>query len=78
MVTYNPKLAQKQVFEIKRQVEKARGLRASEAKRSEYGDCAKYVSFVTADKKGSQTNGKIKVVMNENKINEALKLAGST
>ncbi|MCC8074129.1 MAG: IS1634 family transposase [Clostridiales bacterium] len=76
VVTYNPQLAQKQVFEIKRQVEKARGLRASEAKRSEYGDCAKYVSFVTADKKGSQTNGKIKVVMNEKKINEALKLAG--
>ncbi|MCD8158769.1 MAG: IS1634 family transposase, partial [Clostridiales bacterium] len=76
VVTYNPQLAQKQIFEIKRQVEKTRGLRASQAKKSEYGDCAKYVSFVTADKKGNQTDGKVKVVINEEKIKENLKLAG--
>ena len=58
---YNPQLAKKQRFEINRQIEKARGLKASQAKRSEYGDCAKYVIFTTTDKKGNETDGKVKV-----------------
>lgn len=76
IVTYNPKLAEKQKYEISRQVEKAKRLRASEAKRSEYGDSSKYVTFVPADKKGQKTNGKIKVEMNEKAIENAKKLAG--
>lgn len=76
IVTYNPKLAEKQKYEICRQVEKARKLRASEAKRSEYGDSSKYVTFVTSDKKGQKTDGKIKVEMNEKAIENAKKLAG--
>lgn len=76
VVTYNPKLAEKQKYEICRQVEKARKLRASEAKRSEYGDSSKYVTFVTSDKKGQKTDGKIKVEMNEKAIENAKKLAG--
>lgn len=76
VVTYNPKLAEKQKYEICRQVEKARKLRASEAKRSEYGDSSKYVTFVTSDKKGQKTDGKIKVEMNEKAIETAKKLAG--
>ncbi len=74
--TFNPKLAEKQIFEINRQVEKARMLKASRAKRSEFGDSAKYVLFVPADKKGTKTDGKVTIEMNEKAIENARKLAG--
>jgi transposase len=76
IVTFNPKLAEKQKYEINRQVEKAKALKACEAKRSEYGDSAKYVTFVSTDKKGTKTDGKIKVEMNEKAIENAKRLAG--
>lgn len=76
IVTYNPKLAKKQIYEINKEVEKARLLKASQAKRSEYGDCAKYVVFTPADKKGNDTEGKIKVAINEELIKKSLELAG--
>ena len=76
VVTYNPKLAEKQNYEINKQVEKAKALRACEAKKSEYGDSAKYVSFVAADKKGMKTDGKIKVELNDKAIENAKRLAG--
>ena len=67
IVTYNPKLAEKQKYEINRQVEK---------EKSEYGDSAKYVSFVSANKNGEKTEGKVKVEINEKAIENARKLAG--
>lgn len=76
VVTFNPKLAEKQKYEISRQIEKAKALKASGAKKSEYGDSAKYVSFVAADKKGRKTDGKIKVELNDKAIEKAKKLAG--
>lgn len=76
VVTYNHKLAEKQKYEINKQVEKAKFLRASEAKKSEYGDSAKYVSFIAADKRGTKTDGKVKVELNEKAIENAKKLAG--
>lgn len=76
VVTFNPKLAEKQIFEINKQVEKARLLKASQAKRSEFGDSAKYVSFVSTDKKGTKTDGKVTIEMNEKAIDNARKLAG--
>lgn len=76
IVTFNPKLAEKQRYEINRQVEKAKFFNASGAKKSEYGDSAKYVSFVAADKKGRKTDGKIKVELNNAAIEKAKKLAG--
>lgn len=76
IVTYNPKLARKQIFEINKEVEKARLLKASQAKKSEYGDSAKYVIFTAADKSGNETDGKIKVSMNEELIKKSLELAG--
>lgn len=76
VVTFNPKLAEKQTLEIKKQVEKAIALKTAKAKKSEYGDCAKYVTFITTDKKGNETNGTVKVVLNEDVINKSLKLAG--
>lgn len=76
IATFNPKLAEKQKYEINRQIEKAKKLKACEAKKSEYGDSAKYVTFVSADKKGQKTDGKIKVEINEKAIERAKKLAG--
>lgn len=76
VVTFNPKLAEKQTLEIKKQVEKAIALKTAKAKKSEYGDCAKYVTFITTDKKGNETNGTVKAVLNEDVINKSLKLAG--
>lgn len=57
-------------------VEKAKKLKASQAKKSEYGDSSKYVTFIASDKKGEKTDGKIKVEMNEEKIENDKKLAG--
>ncbi len=76
IVTYNPTLAKKQLYEIDKLVEKAKELRASQAKKSEYGECAKYVNFISTDKKGNETNGKVKVTMNDTAIENAKKLAG--
>ena len=76
IVTFNPKLAKKQIYEINKEVGKAKLLKASQAKRSEYGDSAKYVIFTTTDKKGNDTNGKIKVTMNEDLIKKYQELAG--
>lgn len=76
IVTYNPKLAKKQIYEINREVEKARLLKASQAKKSEYGDSAKYVIFTVSDKNGKEADGKIKVSMNEKLIKNSLELAG--
>ena len=76
VATFNPKLAEKQIYEINKQVEKARMLKASQAKRSEYGDSAKYVSFVPADKKGKKTDGKVTIEINEKAIENARKVAG--
>ena len=76
VATFNPKLAEKQTLEIKKQVEKAIALKTAKAKKSEYGDCAKYITFITTDKKGNETDGTVKAVLNEDVINKSLKLAG--
>lgn len=76
VVTFNPKLAEKQKYEINKQVEKAKKLKACQAKRSEYGDSSKYVTFISTDKKGKKTDGKVTVEMNTAAIENAKKLAG--
>lgn len=76
LITFNPQLAKKKRYEINRQVEKARGLRASQAKREEYGDSAKYVIFQPADSKGQAVEGKVQVVLNQEAIENDRQLAG--
>ena len=76
IVTFNPKLAEKHIYEINKQVEKVYRLKTSQAKRSEFGDCSKYVTFIPTDKKGNKEDGKIKVEINEEAIEKAKKLAG--
>jgi len=56
-------------------VEKAKGLCLSRAKRNEYGEASKYVTF-SSTSKGRITDGKVKVTINEKAIEEDLKLAG--
>ncbi len=76
VVTYNPKLAEKKRYEINRLVEKAKKLRASQAKRSEFGECSKYVTFGVADAKGKALDGKVRVNINQDAVNKDLELAG--
>ena len=76
IVTFNPKLAEKHIYEINKQIEKAYRLKTSQAKRAEFGDCSKYVTFIPADKKGNKEDGKIKVEINEEAVEKAKKLAG--
>ena len=75
VVTYNPSLAAKKKYEINRLTEKAKALSLSMAKRSEYGECSKYVTFKSTSK-GKETEDKVKVVINQDAIDEDLKLAG--
>lgn len=76
IVTFNSKLAEKQKYEINKQVEKVKKLKACDAKKSEYGDSAKYVTFVSTNKKEEKTDEQIKVELNEKAIENAKKLAG--
>jgi len=76
IVTFNPKLAEKQLYEINKLVVKAKTLKASQAKKSEFGECAKYVNFTSVDKNGNDTDDKIKVTINYNAINKAKEVAG--
>lgn len=70
LVTYNPSLAKKQIYEINKLVNKAKNNCLSKAKKSEYGDCSKYVIFKT------ESNEKIEAELNEDKIAEDKKIAG--
>ena len=76
VVTYNPKLAEKKRYEIYKLIEKAQTLKASQAKKSEYGECGKYITFTSIDKDGKDTNKKVKVTFNEAAIKKDLELAG--
>ena len=70
LVTYNPTLAAKKRFEINRMVEKAKSLTMSKAKKNEYGEAGKYVTFT--DSKGE----KAVVGLNQDAIDKDLKFAG--
>jgi len=76
VVTYNPKLAEKKKYEINKLVEKAKMLKACQAKKSEFGESSKYVTFGCADKKGKAIDGKVRVAINQDAIDKDLMLAG--
>ena len=77
VVTYSPKLARKQTYEINRQVEKARALRLAAAKRSEYGDSARYVTFAPVDGDGEVRDGaRVVATLNREAIGKARSVAG--
>lgn len=70
IITFNPKLRMKKILELNRMVEKARGLCLSKAKKDEFGECSKFVSFCTDEGK------KAKAVLNEEAIELERRLAG--
>ena len=70
LLTYNPDLAAKKRFEINRMVEKAKSLTVSQAKKNDFGESAKYVSFT--DGKGKNAT----VSINQDAIDKDLLFAG--
>jgi len=76
VVVFTPNLAKKKKLEISRMVEKAKALKASRAKKEEFGECSKYVTFTATDKNGNTTDGRVAVSLNTEAIQEDLKLAG--
>jgi transposase len=70
LVTYNPELAAKKRYEINKMVDKAKTLTISQAKKSDFGETGKYVSFT--DKQG----GKAQTSINQQAIDKDLTLAG--
>lgn len=75
IVIYNPNLAKKQKAEISKEVERAIGkLSLKAAAKEDFGDCVKYVKFISQDKNGKKQ--KITAQLNQDKINEAMKYAG--
>lgn len=77
VVTYSPSLAKKQTYEINRQVEKAQALKLAAAKRSEYGDSAKYVTFTAIDVEGEvRDDTQVVATLNHDAIRRAKATAG--
>lgn len=76
VVTYNPKLAKKQIIEINKMITKAKSMMFCQAKRSEYGECSKYVNFISINKQGKETDEKVKAIINEKAIEKDIKCAG--
>lgn len=70
VITFNPKLQRKRIIEINRMVEKAKKKRACDAKKDEYGECGKYVTFT--DKDGNKPI----VTINQEAIDNDILLAG--
>ena len=78
ILIYSPSLAKKQQLEIRKLADKAANLSKSFAKRNEFGECSKYVSFSSLDtSSGEVSDGKdIVAVINNDKIENDMKLAG--
>lgn len=70
VITFNPKLQKKQLREISKLVEKAKKCKASQAKKDEYGESAKYMEFKSTDGKKAIVN------LNEKAIQKDMELAG--
>ena len=78
ILTYNPSLATKQKAEISRLVEKAVTLSKHEAKKTEYGESSKYVSFKAVDTKTGEISDETPVIatLNNEKIEKDIRFAG--
>ena len=70
VLTYNPSLAKKQLYEIGKLIDKAGKLQGYEAKKDNYGECGKYMLFY--DENGK----KINPILNVEKIQKDKELCG--
>ena len=76
IVTFNPSLARKQRIEVNKMANKARACCLYDAKKSEYGESAKFVDFKSVDESGKATDQKAVAQVNEEKVKEALSYCG--
>lgn len=76
LLTFNPSLCEKHRYELTKLLEKAKKLKACQAKKNEYGDASKYVTFSSSDKEGNATDDKIIVELNTEKFEMDYNLAG--
>lgn len=77
IASYNPSLAKKQKADIIKQIDKIKSLSLSHAKKKEYGDASKYVSFTPIDSNGEVNDDTIVIAsLNEYKIKKDLDLCG--
>ena len=75
VVSYNPGLAKKQMAQIQKQVDRASEISTiKQSSKSDYGDSAKYVNFVPADKDGEIVE--VHASLNQAKIDEDMEFAG--
>ena len=74
IVYWSKRLFDKQTAEINSMVDKALRLGNGQAKRTEYGDSAKYIDFVAADADG--VAAEVRPVLKQSKIDEDLSLCG--
>ncbi len=74
IVSYNPKLAEKQTFEIEKIALKAKSKMAYQVKKDEYGEGAKYVNVESKDSDGKET--KVIISFDEEKYQKDKELAG--
>lgn len=58
IVTYNPSLAKKQIYEINKEIEKAKLLKASQAKKMSTATAPNTLSFLPQTKKEMKQTGK--------------------
>lgn len=76
VATYNPKLAEKQIYEINKMVDKAQKCINQSAKRAEFGDSSKYVTFSSSDKDGNEVNHKVIAKINQDAVEKSKACAG--
>lgn len=76
VLTFNLALCRKQQRKINKLYEKAKILKAGQAKKSEYEESSKYVKFASTDKEGNVTKEKVAVALDEKKYEKDMALAG--
>lgn len=75
VLTYNPSLAKKKIYEINKMVDKISGYCNSQVKKMELGDAAKYAVFYSTSN-GKITADKVVKEVNLKAVQEDIKLAG--
>lgn len=77
VLTWNPSLAKKQRMEMDKLVEKAKAYSVGRAKKSEYGEASKYVTFLPLRKSGEiNDDDQVIATLNEEKVNQDRALLG--
>jgi transposase len=76
IIYWSKKLEDKHKIEINLLIEKAKKLALSQAKKSEYGECSRYINFAKIDDNGEITLENVKKIIDQEKIEKDLKYCG--